>query len=291
MEVLGTGLSGLIGTRLVHLLKNRFNFTNLDLSTGVDVTDGSAVDKAVSLSKAEVIIHLAAYTNVSAAYEQNGAINGLCYQINVNGTKAVAQAARKYRRHLIHISTDFVFDGTKDDVYTEKDIPHPVEWYGETKLLAETIVQQTLPESDWTILRLAYPYQAKPNRPDFLAGIIEKLKNNQMPPAFTDHLITPTFVDDLAAVFAHLIRHKNAGIYHAVGASTHSDYEIANYVRDCFGLPGEIKPGKLTDYLKTNPRPYQQTMRISNEKLQKELGIRMKTFKEGLEEIRKQLMF
>jgi dTDP-4-dehydrorhamnose reductase len=120
-------------------------------------------------------------------------------------------------------------------------------------------------------------------RPDFLAGIREKLGSNSLPPAFTDHVITPTFADDLAQVFSYCINHKPKGIYHAVGSTSHTDYEIALMVKEMFGLPGEVKPGSLADYLTSHPRPYQRTMRVSNNKLQMDLGIKMKTLREGLE--------
>jgi dTDP-4-dehydrorhamnose reductase len=283
--VIGTGLSGLIGTRFQQLFGDTFTFTNLDLSTGIDITDAAMVEQAVASNPAETLIHLAAFTNVSAAHEQTGDKSGLCYRINVEGTNTLAQAAAKYNKRFIHISTDFVFDGTKEDAYTEEDTPAPIEWYGRTKLWAEEVVQSVMPSGKWVILRLAYPYQAHPSRPDFLAGMIEKLTNDALPPAFTDHVITPTFADDLCRVFAHCISYRPSGIYHAVGSSSHSDFEIAQMVKETFNLPGEVKPGSLDEYLKNHPRPYQRTMRVSNEKIHNEFGIKMKSFREGLEEI------
>jgi dTDP-4-dehydrorhamnose reductase len=241
VAVIGTGLSGLIGSRFQQLFGDTFSFKNLDLSTGIDITDAAMVEQAVASNPAEVIIHLAAFTNVSAAHEQTDDKSGLCYRINVEGTNTIAKAAAKYGKHLIHISTDFVFDGTKDGAYTEEDIPTPIEWYGRTKLWAEEAVKAVMPLEKWVILRLAYPYQAHPSRPDFLAGMMDKLTNDSLPPAFTDHVITPTYADDLCQVFAFCITHRPNGIYHAVGSSSHSDFEIAQMVKEKFDLPGRSK--------------------------------------------------
>lgn len=285
--VLVTGLSGLIGTRFLELYGKLFNLVNVDLTTGVDITNSDQVTSCFSSSKAQAVIHLAAYTNVKAAFEQTGDRQGLCYQVNVEGTRNIVQAARAIGAYLIHISTDFVFDGTKQEPYTEEDQPHPIEWYSQTKFEAETIVTQQAQES--VILRLAYPYQAKPNRPDFLNAMISDLQHNRLPPMFADHHITPTFADDLAKVFAYCIRHQPQGIYHAVGSSWHTDYDIAQLTKGVFNLPGKVQKGSLEAYILKAKRPYQKQLKMSNKKLVKDFDLEMLTLPEGLEVVRQQL--
>jgi dTDP-4-dehydrorhamnose reductase len=286
-KVMVTGLSGLVGSRFRQLFSDQFELQNLDLSEGVDITNAEQVENIFAQSDAGAVIHLAAFTNVSGAHEQNGDVNGVCYKINVGGTRTIAEAAKKHTKYLIHISTDYVFDGTKEEPYTEEDVPHPIEWYGMTKLMAEEVIKQTL--TDYVILRLAFPYQAKPLRPDFLAGMMEKMKAGTLPPLFTDHVLTPTFVDDVATVFAACITKRPKGIYHMVGSSSHTDFEIGTMVKEVFGIEADIKAGSLGKYLQANPRPYQKTMRVSNEKLKRELGLPMHSLQEGLEEIKAQL--
>ena len=283
MKVMVTGLSGLVGSRWRELSLEKYTLEGLDLTGGVDITQMAQVERIVGDSPAEVVVHLAAFTNVSAAQAQEGKKQGICYQVNVMGTRNITQACKKYGKYLIHISTDFVFDGLKETPYTEVDIPQPIEWYGKTKYLAEQEVQTQL--DNYVILRLAYPYQARPTRPDFLTNLTDKLRSNALPPQFTDHTITPTFVDDVAEVFDVCIRQRPQGLYHMTGSSWHTDFEKAQIVKEAFGLTGEIVPEKLVDYLKDVKRPYQKTMKLSNAKLQQELGIKMKTFREGLEEI------
>ena len=286
--VLVTGLSGLIGTRFLELYGNHFNLINVDLTTGVDITNREQVTTCFANAKASAVVHLAAYTNVKAAFEQTGDRLGLCYQVNVEGTRNVVQAARENGTYLIHISTDFVFDGTKEDAYTEEDQPHPIEWYSQTKFEAESIVSDNAPES--VILRLAYPYQAKPNRPDFLNAMISDLTHNRLPPMFADHYITPTFADDLAKVFAYCIREHPQGIYHAVGSSWHTDYDIAQLTKGVFNLTGKVQKGSLDAYVLKAKRPYQKQLRMSNKKLSKDFNLEMRTLPEGLEQVRLQLL-
>jgi len=285
--LLVTGLSGLIGERFRQLFHNKYNFENLDLSEGIDITNKNSVKKAFQQSRAEVVIHLAAFTDVNKAHEQKDDKNGICYKVNVVGTNHVAQYCKQFDKYLIHISTDFVFNGEKTSSYVESDSPNPIEWYGQTKYWAEKEVERRA--GDHIILRLAYPYQAKPIRPDFLQKMVDKLKNNSLPPAFTDHIITPTFVDDIIKVFDYCIQNRPQGIYHAVGSSSHSDYQLAQAIKSTFNLQSKIEKGSLKEYLKITNRPYQKTLKISNQKLYAEFGIKMSKFQEGLNQIKDQL--
>jgi dTDP-4-dehydrorhamnose reductase len=283
-QVLVTGLSGLIGSRFMQLYEEQYDLVNLDLTSGVDITNSEQVNSIFRESKARVIIHLAAFTDVSRAHEQNEDKEGSCYKVNVLGTKTIAEAASKSGKFLIHISTDYVFDGTKETPYEEVDTPHPIEWYGQTKYWAEQAVLNSQEKS--VILRLAFPYQSHPKRPDFLAKIIDKLNNNSLPPAFTDHVITPTFADDVSKVFDYCIKNQPTGLYHMTGSTHSSDYDIALMIKEVFSLSGDIRPGLLKTYLKTINRPYQKTMRISNKKLTHDFGIGLMTLRDGLERVR-----
>lgn len=289
--IIGTGLTGLVGSRLVDLYKDKYSFENIDLATGVDITKLDQVEKVIGESKADTVVHFAAFTNVSLAFDQTDDKNAICYQVNVVGTQNIATACKKFNKFLIHISTDFIFDGINpgEAGYTENDIPQPIEWYGKTKLLAEQSVVES--GAAYTILRLAYPYRAfHESRPDIVRSIIAKLKEGTMYPPFTDHTITPTFIDDIANVIDLVVTKKPANeIFHLVGSSWHTDYEIALLVQEVFGLPGEIKPGSLEEYLKTANRPYQKTMRVSNNKVRTQLGYTPKTLKEGLVEVKAQM--
>src|SRR3989344_2566111 len=155
--LLATGLTGLVASRFQEIYQQDFDFTNIDLATNIDITDQLAVTKAISQNPASTLIHFAAFTNVDAAHQQNGDKSGICYQVNVLGTRHVAQACAKTNKYLIHISTNFVFDGHSPPPggYTEASPPHPVEWYGLTKLWAEQEVQKS--GAKYCIVRITYP--------------------------------------------------------------------------------------------------------------------------------------
>jgi dTDP-4-dehydrorhamnose reductase len=286
--LLVTGLSGMVGSRFAALYGEKYDFVNLDLTSGIDITNEVSVDRVfVDNPQSVGIIHLAAFTNLNAAAEQEGDKDGVCYQVNVTGSGVIAQAAARHKKYMIHISTDYVFDGEKTEAYTEADSPSPIEWYGKTKYMAEKAVEAA--GTDFVILRLAFPYQAKPMRPDFIAKMRSGFENHSLYPLFADHFITPTFTDDVAAVFDHAVEHKPTGVYHMTGSSSHSDFEIGQMVKQSFGYEDEVQSGSLEDYLKANPRPYQGSLKIDNSKLQHEFGITMKTLEEGLAEIKNQL--
>lgn len=272
-KLIATGLSGLIGSRFQEVYGHKYDFTSIDLTTGVDITDKSSVETAIKSSPADNILHLAAYTDVTAADKQTGDKDGLCYQVNVVGTENIAKAAKKYSKYLIHISTDFVFDGTKKKPYTEEDRTNPIEWYGQTKAEAEEVIKRTLDKRQFSILRTSFPFRAqfKPKL-DLIRKLIQGLEKDNLPPMFTDHTITPTFVDDLCKVFFMFTLKRPSGIYHATGSSHVSDYELATLVKETFNLKGKVKPGSLEEYLAKNKRPYQKALRMSNKKLQEELG-------------------
>jgi len=268
-----TGLSGMMGDRFQELYGHKFDFTNLDLTTNVDITDVVQVNKAIKQSQSDIILHLAAFTDVDRANQQKDDKKGLCYKVNVVGTDNIVKAAKTYGKYLIYISTDFIFDGTNNKPYNEDHQPNPIEWYGQTKAMAEEIVQKNLDKHSWAILRPSFPFRSNyKQKGDIVRNIIDKLKKDSLPPMFTDHWITPTFVDDLCKVFFMFTLKRPKGIYHATGSSFVTDFELATLVKETFELKGKIKQGSLEDYLKTAKRPYQKSLKLSNAKLQEELG-------------------
>lgn len=287
--ILGTGLSGMVGSRLMELFKNKYDSINLDLTTNTDITDQKQVEKTLSRHQPTTLIHLAAFTDVSKAFEQNGDKDGLVYKVNVQGTKNIAQSCKKHNHHLIHISTDFVFDGAKETLYTEKDKPNPIEWYGQTKLLAEQEVANS--GCSHTITRLAFPFRSHfPNKLDLVRNILEKLKTNSLYPMFSDQIITPTFIDDICQALDLFIQKKPTGIYHVTGSTPISPFDLAKKIASTFNLKADIKPGSFKEYLKKDPRPRQQFLKISSKKLQKDFNFKMSTIDQALATLQSQMI-
>lgn len=286
-EVLGTGLSGLVGSRVVEL-NPEYNFSDLSLDTGIDILNSGQLETAFKMFSGDTVLHLAAFTDTNAAWDQKGDKTGLCYQLNVIGTQNIVDLCKKYNKHLVYISTDFVFNGAKEGKYTEKDSPTPIEWYGQTKFDAEKIAASI----DATIIRIAFPYRANfDTKIDLVRKIISKLSQNQTCKLFDDQITTPTLVDDVALGLKKVIDDPRPGIYHLVGSSSQSVYQMGKLIAEVFGYDQNlIQPSSLVEYLKTpNARPYAPNLAISNEKFVSEFGFRPRTLTQGLEVLKQQL--
>ncbi|HUV71547.1 MAG TPA: sugar nucleotide-binding protein [Clostridia bacterium] len=291
VKVLGTGLSGLVGSRIVELLGPKFEFEDLALEKGHDITRLRTIEKKIASFPASFLIHLAAFTDVGAAWEENNNKTGRCYRINVEGTENIASLCAKYRKHLIHFSTDFVFGGESNEPYTEKDKPNPIDWYGKTKAWAEEKVKTS--GCSYTIVRIAYPFRARyPAKTDLIRQLINGLRDKSLYPMFADKIITPTFVDDIAWGIGKILERGSEGIWHLTGSSFVSHYELAKLVVRTFSFDESlVKKGSLLEYQKSNPeaRPYPRCLKIANQKAIRELGIEMKDINSALLSIKEQM--
>ena len=287
--ILMTGATGLVGSRFVEMYGHKYNVVNMDLTTGVDITKIETFKPFFDSNKdVKTLIHLAAFTDTTRAQAELGDKQGVTYQVNVQGTKNIADVCREYGIHLIHISTDFVFDGKSGEPYTEESPVSPLDWYGQTKAMAESVVQES--GVDYTILRLSYPYRAAYDlKPDLIKKIRTGLEAGNLPPQFTDSIITPTFVDDLARSFDRVIELRPTGILHTVGSTSLSPYDLATKVATAFGFdPNLVQAGSLTEYLKSSTRPFARTVALSNQKATQLLGIKYLTIAAGLAEVQRQ---
>lgn len=290
ITILATGATGLVGSRFVEMFSDQYNVINLDLTTGVDITNVNTIQPFLeSHPDAKVLIHLAAFTDPGKAFAETGDKSGICYKVNVDGTKNIADICKERGIHLLHVSTDFVFNGAKATPYLEDDPLSPLEWYGETKAMAETVVKNS--GGDYTIVRLAYPYRASYDlKPDLIKKIRAGLESGKLYPQFTDTIITPTFIDDIARSFDKIIELKPQGIFHVVGSDSLSPYDLAKKVAVAYGFDASlVKEGSLTEYLKTSSRPYARTVVMSNVKATETLGLHFATIDEGLAELAKQV--
>ena len=285
IPILATGLSGMVGTRVAEILSDNFEFEDISLATGIDITDKKSVDRVISESESKIILHLAAKTDVDSCEDDKVlGEEGAAWQINVVGTENIIEAAKANGKRVIYISTDFVFNGTKDG-YQEDDKPNPVSWYGYTKYQGE----ERLSTSDvsFTVLRISYPYRNLfEQKKDFVHRIIDQLKIDGKIMAVRDHIITPTFIDDIAFGLSVFLKRNISGIYHLVGSSSLSAEAAARLIRTVFNLKGEVNPIDRSIYFKDRAfRPFNLTLR--NDKIGK-LGIRMSNFKEGLKTVKTQ---
>lgn len=285
--LLVTGLNGLVGSKFAQQYNHKYQFDSIDLRDAdkpVDITQLDQVTAFINQSKAKVLIHLAAFTNVSAAWEQRNDKQGLAYQVNVNGTKNIIQACQQHDIHLIHISTAYVFNGEQTDKYTEENRPDPIEWYGQTKWEAEQKVMDS--EIDWTILRIDQPFRSDPfEKADIAHRIIYQLKTNSLPPMFTNHYFGPTYLEDFSHVLDFIVRTGTTGLFHATNGEKWTDYQFAQQVKQSCQLPGEITAGDLDQYLQTTQRPYQRNTALDSSKLQNLLDFQLTPIKTAVKQL------
>lgn len=287
IPLLVTGANGLVGSKFSELFEDKYDFDILELSdpiNPIDITDLEAVKHRFEASEAKACVHFAAFTNVTAAWEQRDDKNGLAYKVNVIGTENISKAAAQKSIQVIHLSTAYVFDGENTDLYLEADKMNPIEWYGETKAHAEDVI--TNASHPWTILRIDQPFRSNPfSRLDIAHAFMAKIKANEAQ-LFTNHYFGPTYIDDLALVIDHAISEKMTGLFHASSGEKWSDFEFGTTIKNIFNLSGEIRPSDLNDYLKTVNRPYQRNTALNTEKLKKVLPFTLKSVQEALAEVR-----
>lgn len=266
MNIIGTGLSGLVGSKFVQMHSEEHSFLNLDLTTGVDILNADQVMEAFKKSDAPVAVHFAAFTDTQKAFEQSGDKEGMAYKVNVLGTRNIATAAKETGKYLIHISTAYVFDGKKEGLYTEEDAPSPIEWYGQTKAYAEEEVIAL--EGKYSILRIDRPYRNDDfPKLDILHKIKAKLEEGTLPPQFSDTSWTPTAIETFSSMLLQIALQQPQGIFHTTTEPVFSDYSFALWVKEKFDLPGEVKEGSLASYLASNPRPYQKNTALDTTKV------------------------
>lgn len=276
LKIAITGGDGLVGSRIIELLNNDFEFITLP-SSQMDITNKDQVFLVLKDLKFDIFLHLAAYTNVAKANEEKD----LAYKINVEGTKNVFDVVSSQKKKFIYISTDFVFDG-KNPPYFEDSSPSPVGVYGQTKYQGEEIIKNQV-----MIVRISYPYRASfEKKRDFFRTFKTFLEEKKPLKMITNSVMTPTFIDDIAYGLKYLINNFSNEIFHLVGSQSLSPYETALTVARLFKLDERlISTTTYEEYIKLKPGLPQ----YSDIRSKKNNFYQMNDFETGLKIIKKQL--
>lgn len=224
LSVLITGARGQLGLELQATAPSNARLTAIDLQE-LDITDTDATNAFVASAKPDWIINCAAYTAVDKA-ESDGA---LAMRVNRDGARNLAEAARRSNARLVHISTDFVFDGLKSSPYLPDDPPSPLGLYGQTKLEGEQAVEAAS-GGDALIVRTAWLYSAHGG--NFAKTILRLLAERPEVRVVADQVGTPTSAATLATALWKLIAANAAGgRYHYTDAGVASWYDFAVAIR------------------------------------------------------------
>lgn len=280
MKIIGTGLSGLVGSRVTQVLREAFQFENLSLETGVDITQKDVVRDRVAASDAAWIFHFAAMTDLDVAEgERELGERSKTWIVNVEGTRHIVDAARAGGKRVLYLSTDFVFDGN-DGQYSEEHTPNPQSWYAVTKYEAEKLVAALGDEG--LILRIAFPYcTSLGGRPDFVHRIMGELRAGKTIESPNDQVFTPTLIDDVAHVIRVLVERNSSGIYHSVGSQALTPYDAAALIAQRLGIDASRIRETTWESYYTNRAPRPRHAVLKNDKIDA-LGILMTPFSEGI---------
>ncbi|MEP7265306.1 MAG: SDR family oxidoreductase [Bacteroidota bacterium] len=245
MKILITGANGLLGQKIVYALKSRKGFEVIATARGVnrmkdqngyiyaslDITDRDAVLKTVDEFHPDTIINTAAMTNVDTCEQDKDG----CKKLNVDAVSYLLVAAEKNNSHLIHLSTDFVFDG-ENGPYSEEDTPSPQSYYAWSKLESEKILEEG--NAAWTVIRtiIIYGVADDEQRSNVVLWTKKSLEQGKKINVITDQYRSPTLAEDLAEACISAAVKKAQGIYHVSGKELMSIIDIVNTVADFFHL-------------------------------------------------------
>ncbi len=244
--------------------------------TSVDIRDRESVALYLLEVKPDIIIHAAAMAQPDAC-ELN---KEECCATNINASLYITEVAEKLKARLVYVSTDFVFSGDEGP-YTEDDTPLPVNYYGESKLASEKIIQNS--RTEWAIVRtvLVYGNILYGTRSNMVTWVKDNLENGKHIKVVNDQIRTPTYVEDLSKGIKLVVQKEAKGIFHISGKEIFTPYEMAVQVADYFGLDKSLME-KVTADTFTQPaqRPLKTGFIIT--KAEKELGYQPISFKEGI---------
>lgn len=293
-RILIVGSNGMLGQRLTEYFVSQENFIVSCASaeeesfihdveyTQIDIANRKNVQSLIKNFYPDFILNAAAYTNVDGC-ESN---KELSWKINVTGVENLAHYAIISDAHIIHVSTDYVFDG-KNGPYSEVDFVNPISYYGRTKLAAENILISSSVKN--TIIRTNVLYgPAKYGRPDFVKWAVNSLKDKKEIKIVTDQINNPTYLDDLVNGFIKIIHYRKTGIYNIGGDEFLSRFEFTKRIAKYFNLDESlIIPIKTKDLNQPAKRPLKSG--LINLKATTELGYLPHKIEETFEMMQKEL--
>jgi dTDP-4-dehydrorhamnose reductase len=257
MKILVTGYTGQLGFDVVREgLENGFNMVGVG-SKDLDITEEHSVYQYVKEINPDAIIHCAAYTAVDMAEDDKET----CLNVNVNGTKYLANAAKEIDAKFMYISTDYVFDGLGESPFFETDMANPVGYYGQSKYEAEEVIESLL--SEWFIIRISWVFGLNGN--NFVKTMLRLAETRNELNVVGDQVGSPTNTFDLSRLLLKMIQTNKYGIYHVTNEGFCSWAEFANEI---FRLEGKtVKVNSITteEYPTRAVRP--KNSRLSKQKL------------------------
>ena len=297
LRILLTGSNGLLGQKIVYASLKRNDIQLLATSKGenrlhskagyhyasMDITNADEVTAIIENFKPHCIINTAAMTNVDACEKDQEN----CWKMNVEAVRTMTELCELHNIHLIHLSTDFVFDGEKG-YYSEEDVPNPLSHYARSKYESEKVVQQARIDSAIIRTIIIYGVVDDKQRSNVVIWTINSLHQQKDINVISDQMRSPTLAEDLADACVQAALKRATGIYHVSGSETMSILEMVNRTADFFQLDKKYIHPITTDQLK-QPAKRPLLTGFNIDKAKRELNFQPHTLLQGLEIVKMQL--
>ena len=280
MKILVTGVNGQLGYELVKELNNKGYTDILAVDKDeMDITNKDMVNKVIKNYHPDVIFHCAAWTAVDKAEDEKEA----CYNVNVNGTKYISEAAKEIDAKLIYISTDYVFDGTKEGLYEIDDEVNPKSVYGETKYEGEQLVRQNVLKH--FIVRISWVFGINGN--NFIKTMLKLAETRNELTVVADQFGSPTYTVDLAKLLVEISETEKYGTYHANNEGYCNWAEFAEYIFKINNKNVNVKHITSEEYPQKAYRP--RNSKLSKKSLDKNGFDRLPSWEDAVERYSKEL--
>ena len=292
-KLLVIGASGLLGSKIVECGRIRYDVvgtcnpecdgrSNWRLEP-LDMGSKDEVERLFQKVRPESVILTAAMTNVDACEKQPV----MATRVNATGPELVARSCKSIGARLVHVSTDYVFDGSKSRKYKEDDLPRPISTYGVSKLAGERAVMSTLPEAAVARTAVLYGWGPLEDKGNFVTWVLRKLRAGEKVTLFQDQQVSPTFADDLADALLALADKDLKGIWHVAGPDCLNRFECGEVIAKVFDQDGKlIVPVTSSSISLPAKRPKNSC--LDSSKIEKLLNRKMKSFETGLKRMSEQ---
>ncbi len=273
MKILIAGSHGQLGNILEKKLKESHQVYGFS-STEMDITNKDRVFSVVKEILPHLVINCASYNKVDDAEKYKE----IARAVNVTGTINLADITQHIGAKMFHVSTDYVFDGTKNSPYKEIDHPSPINYYGYTKYLSEKAVQELC--NQYILLRTSWLYSRQDR--NFVSTMIKLAKERDNVKVVDDQIGSPTNADELSDTIKRLIDNDCYGVFHCSGNGACSWYEFASRIVQLANIPCNVEKISSKEYKQQAKRPKYSV--LDNYNLRHTIGDEMKDWEESLEE-------
>jgi dTDP-4-dehydrorhamnose reductase len=271
MKILVTGSDGLVGANILPDLSKQFDIIPVTEKEW-DILDKKMGDEIIRTHQPDVLINLAAITNVDGCEDAAEA----AYRVNAEGAGLLANLCKEYNVKLLHFSTDYVFDGTGTRPYTEQDAPNPLSVYGRSKLLGEKKILESYPSS--LIVRTEWIYGR--GGENFITKVTRIAREKGRVEVVDDQTGTPTLAQDLAEPVRALITQDKSGIYHVTNGGACTWFQFAKEIFSILRIDAPCLPVSSSQIQRKATRPAYSVLDCA--KLKRETGIRLRPWQEAL---------